>query len=88
MFGSNKNNQNQNPNNKLPYIVQQVVLGEPITGWGSGSSDLNNLQSILNKYAASGYRLHTMSTASTGHKGAFSGYKIHATLVFERLDLR
>lgn len=83
MFGNK-----QNPNNRPPYIVQQVVLGEPVTGLGSGSQDLYNLQVMLNKYAASGYRLHTMSTAATGHKGALSGYKIHATLVFERMDIR
>ena len=87
MFGK-KSKQEQSANNRLPYIVEQIVLGEPITGLGSGSEDLKQLQILLNKYAEKGYRLHTMSTTSTGHKGTFSGYKIHATLVFERLDMK
>lgn len=71
-----------------PYIVKQVVLTEKFLGTGSGTGDLINLQSVINKQIAKGYRLHTISTTSSGSKGFLGGDKIQATLVFERLDMR
>lgn len=71
-----------------PYIVKQVVLTEKFLGTGSGTGDLINLQSVINQQIAKGYRLHTISTTSSGSKGFLGGDKIQATLVFERLDMR
>lgn len=71
-----------------PYIVLQVVLTEKLIGTGSGTSSLTNLQNVINEQAAKGYRLHTISTTSSGSKGFLSGDKIQATMVFERSDLR
>ena len=68
------------------YIVIQVVLTEKLLGTGSGVSSLTNLQNEINKQAARGYRLHTISTTSSGSKGFFGGDKIQATMVFERID--
>lgn len=68
------------------YVVIQVVLTEKFIGTGSGISSLTNLQAAINEQAAKGYRLHTISTASSGSKGFFGGDKIQATMVFERID--
>ncbi|MBQ2823709.1 MAG: DUF4177 domain-containing protein [Oscillospiraceae bacterium] len=68
------------------YVVIQVVLTEKLLGTGSGTASLTNLQSEINKQAAKGYRLHTISTASSGAKGFLGGDKIQATMVFERID--
>lgn len=71
-----------------PYVVLQVVLTEKFLGTGSGTASLTNLQNVINQQVAKGYRLHTISTTSSGSKGFLGGDKIQATLVFERLDLR
>ena len=71
-----------------PYIVKQVVLTEQLLGTGSSDVSLISLQIVINKQVAKGYRLHTISTTSSGSKGFFVGDKIQATLVFERLDMR
>lgn len=68
------------------YVVLQVVLTEKFLGTGSGTSSLTNLQAAINKQAALGYRLHTITTSSSGSKGFLGGDKIQATMVFERLD--
>lgn len=68
------------------YVVLQVVLTEKFLGTGSGTSSLTNLQAAINKQAALGYRLHTITTSSSGSKGFLCGDKIQATMVFERLD--
>lgn len=68
------------------YIVLQVVLTEKFLGTGSGVTSLTNLQNTINKQAAKGYRLHTISTTSSGSKGFLGGDKIQATMVFERID--
>lgn len=68
------------------YIVLQVVLTEKWIGTGSGIASLTNLQATINEQAAKGYRLHTISTASSGSKGFMGGDKIQATMVFERID--
>ena len=51
-------------NNGDKYVVLQVVLTEKLLGTGSGTASLTNLQSEINKQAAKGYRLHTISTTS------------------------
>lgn len=68
------------------YVVLQVVLTEKLFGTGSGVTSLTNLQRVINEQAAKGYRLHTISTTSSGSKGFFGGDKIQATMVFERLE--
>ena len=73
-------------NNGDKYVVLQVVLTEKLLGTGSGTASLTNLQSEINKQAAKGYRLHTISTTSSGSKGFLGGDKIQATMVFERID--
>jgi hypothetical protein len=67
------------------YVVIQVVLTEKFLGSGSGVSSLTNLQRTINDQAAKGYRLHTISTTSSGTKGFMGGDKIQATMVFERV---
>lgn len=71
---------------KDKYVVIQVVLTEKFLGTGSGTSSLTNLQAAINKQAALGYRLHTISTTASGSKGFLGGDKIQATMVFERID--
>ncbi|WP_418444016.1 hypothetical protein [Catenibacterium sp.] len=44
------------------------------------------MQAEINKQAAKGYKLHTISTSSSGSKGFLGGDKIQATMVFERID--
>ena len=73
-------------NNGDKYVVLQVVLTEQLLGTRSGTASLTNLQSEINKQAAKGYRLHTISTTSSGSKGFLGGDKIQATMVFERID--
>lgn len=67
------------------YIVLQVVLTEKLIGTGSGTSSLTNLQATINKQVALGYRLHTISTTSSGSKGFLGGDKIQATMIFEKV---
>lgn len=64
-----------------PYVVLQVVLKEKLIGTGSGN--LTELENIINTQAAKGYRLHTITTASSGSKGMLGGDRIQATLVFD-----
>lgn len=70
----------------LPYVVIQVTLKEKLMG--TGSDNLTVLEEVINRQAAKGYRLHTMSTCNGGSKGFFGGDRIQATLVFEKLDLK
>lgn len=67
----------------MQYVVLQVVLKEKFLGTGSGN--LTELENVINKQAAKGYRLHTISTTSSGSKGVLSGDRIQETLVFEKL---
>ncbi|MDQ0725316.1 DUF2510 domain-containing protein [Microbacterium sp. W4I20] len=67
----------------MSYVVLQVVLKEKM--WGSGSGNLTELERAINAQAALGYRLHTITTASSGSAGFGGGDRIQATLVFERL---
>ena len=68
------------------YVVLQVVLTEKLMGTGSGISSLTNLQATINQQAAKGYRLHTITTTSSGSKGFMGGDKIQATMIFERIS--
>lgn len=68
------------------YVVLQVVLTEKLMGTGSGISSLTNLQATINQQAEKGYRLHTITTTSSGSKGFMGGDKIQATMIFERLS--
>ena len=45
----------------MDYVVLQVILKEKL--WGTGSGNLTELEKSINKQAALGYRLHTISTA-------------------------
>lgn len=69
----------------MKYVVIQVVLKEKFIG--KGSANLTELEGIINGQAAKGYRLHTISTASSGSKGFIGGDRIQATMVFEKLDI-
>jgi len=65
------------------YVVLQVILKEKFLGTGSGN--LVELEQAINMQASKGYRLHTITTASSGSKGFGGGDRIQATLVFESL---
>lgn len=67
----------------MSYVVLQVILKEKL--WGTGSGNLTELEHAINKQAALGYRLHTISTAASGSKGIGGGDRIQATMVFERI---
>ena len=66
------------------YVVLQVALKEKLIGTGSGN--LSELEKVINAQAAKGYRLHTITTSSSGSKGFLGGDRIHATMVFESLN--
>ena len=65
------------------YVVLQIILKEKL--WGTGSGNLTELERALNAQASLGYRLHTITTASSGSKGLGGGDRIQATMVFERM---
>ena len=65
------------------YVVLQVVLKEKLIGTGSGN--LSELEKVINAQAAKGYRLHTITTSSSGSKGFLGGDRIQATMVFEKV---
>lgn len=67
----------------LNYVVLQVTLKEKFIGTGSGN--LAELEEVINRQAAKGYRLHTIATSSGCSKGFMGGDRIQATLVFESL---
>ena len=67
----------------MKYVVMQVVLKEKLIG--TGSKNLAQLEDVINAQAAKGYRLHTISTTSSGSTGLGGGDRIQATLVFESL---
>lgn len=66
----------------LNYVVLQVTLKEKFAGTGSGN--LIDLEQVINKQAANGYRLHTIATSNGGSKGLMGGDRIQATMVFEK----
>ena len=65
------------------YVVLQVALKEKLIGTGSGN--LSELEKVINAQAAKGYRLHTITTSSSGSKGFLGGDRIQATMVFEKV---
>ena len=65
------------------YVVLQVVLKEKLIGTGSGN--LSELEKVINAQAAKGYRLHTITTSSSGSRGFLGGDRIQATMVFEKV---
>lgn len=67
----------------MEYVILQVVLKEKLVG--TGSKNLTELEDVINKQAKKGYRLHTISTTSSGSGGMFGGDRIQATLVFEKI---
>ena len=67
----------------MKYVVLQVVLKEKFIGTGSGN--LTELEKVINDQADKGYRLHTITTASSRSKGLMGGDRIQATLVFEKI---
>jgi len=68
---------------RASYVALQVILKEKL--WGTGSGNLTELERAINTQAALGYRLHTITTASSGSKGLGGGDRIQATMIFERL---
>lgn len=70
----------------MKYIVLQVILKEKLIGVGSNSSTMSKLQDVINEQAEKGYRLHTISTTSSGSTGLLGGDRIQATMVFEKID--
>jgi len=69
---------------RASYVVLQVILKEKL--WGTGSGNLTELERVLNAQASMGYRLHTITTASSGSKGVGGGDRIQATMVFEKIS--
>ena len=65
------------------YVVLQVALKEKLIGTGSGN--LSELEKVIDAQAAKGYRLHTITTSSSGSKGFLGGDRIQATMVFEKV---
>ena len=72
-----------NPAHIPNYVILQVVLKEKMIG--SGSKNLSELEKVINAQASKGFRLHTISTTSSGNKGIAGGDRIQATLVFEEI---
>lgn len=66
------------------YVVLQVALKEKLIGTGSGN--LSELEKVIDAQAAKGYRLHTITTSSSGSKGFLGGDRIQATMMFESLN--
>ena len=79
----NVSTQSENMQSIPQYVVLQVTLKERFFGTGSGN--LSELESVINRQAAKGYRLHTISTASAHSTGLAGGDRIQATMVFERI---
>ena len=69
--------------NPVAFNEWWILNNEKFLGVGSGN--LTELQSVINAQAAKGYRLHTISTTSSGSKSAFGGDRIQATMVFEKI---
>ena len=63
--------------NKIKYMAPYVALIHGV--------DSYKLLAEINKQAAKGYRLHTISTATGGSKGFGGGDRIQATMVFEKI---
>ena len=68
----------------LNHVQVEIILKEKLIGTGSGN--LSELEKVINAQAAKGYRLHTITTSSSGSKGFLGGDRIQATMVFESLN--
>lgn len=55
----------------MSYVLLQIILKEKLRGTGSGN--LPELEKAINAQAALGYRLHTITTASSGCRGLGGG---------------
>lgn len=66
------------------YVVLQVTLKEKLIGTGSGN--LSELENVINRQCAKGFRLHTITTASAHSSGFMGGDRIQATLIFESIS--
>ena len=66
------------------YVVLQVTLKEKLIGTGSGN--LSELENVINRQCAKGFRLHTITTASAHSSGFMGVDRIQATLVFESIS--
>ena len=69
----------------LNHVQVEIILKEKLIGTGSGN--LSELEKVINAQAAKGYRLHTITTSSSGSKGFLGGDRIQATMVFESLNI-
>lgn len=65
------------------YVVLQTVLKEKLIG--TGSQNLSELEKVINTQCAKGFKLHTISTTTSGSKGLMGGDRVQATMVFESL---
>ena len=72
-------------------VGQRAELRRP-PGRAEGEGDRqwigqpDRTRAVINKQAALGYRLHTITTASSGSKGVIGGgERVQATMVFERI---
>lgn len=68
----------------MKYVVLQVTLKEKLIG--TASKNLDELEDVINRQAAKGYRLHTITTTSAHSTGFAGGDRIQATMVFESLN--
>lgn len=80
---SDERRERQGDTHSGPYVVLQVSLKEKFMG--TGSNNLVELERVINHQASLGYRLHTITTASSGSAGFGGGERIQATMVFEKL---
>lgn len=60
-----------------PNVVMQVTLKEKFLGTGSGN--LVELENVINEQVAKGYRLHTISTSTSGSVGLGGGDRMSRT---------
>ncbi|KGM08835.1 DUF4177 domain-containing protein [Cellulomonas bogoriensis] len=60
-------------------------MAKTLAGGYDGSGNLPELEAAINRQAEQGYRLHTITTASSGSKGLGGGDRIQATMIFEKI---
>ena len=67
----------------MQYKTEQVVLKEKFIG--HDAKNLVLLDNTLNKYAANGWTLCTMTTTTAGGTGLGGGDRTVFTLIFQKL---
>ena len=67
----------------MQYKTEQVVLKEKFIG--HDAKNLGLLDDTLNRYAANGWTLYTMTTTVAGGSGIGGGDRTVFTLVFQKL---